>query len=155
MSDLEFSYPKKLTIPDRVCLINGDKYSNYRYKKADYKISIIDISFNVDSATSDCLLITDNLFKDMAVKINPLFSTKSGLYTSLIINDAFIPLDKSLFAEKVRFEVGGWVINDLIFGGLIEKGGLIKSGTDFVGVKYGGHKSIIAKNGLIYNKLME
>lgn len=137
--------PNKAEIPDRVCIVKG---SNWDYAKTQAMVSF---SSKVNDPPFHTLDIIPNIINGI-LTITPVSLNSSNIYSTCDITHClhFSNIDKRVYAQ-----INHWAINDLLFSGLVEKGGKLKFGTELVAVVYGSHSTLVLKGGEIYNEIMK
>lgn len=133
--------PSRIVVPDKICI-----YRACGYRPSDNYFKV-DFSKNTEDPPANTLAIVPNEF-DMRGHIGGI-SQGTGNYYARIYLDNALPFSDG--CKAIRADVKWWALNDMIMNGLIKKGGVVDS--DLVVVVYGGHSSLIAKSGEVYQEL--
>ncbi len=135
----ELYVPNKCKIPDKVCIVGNTDY---------LKDNTIWVNFSskIDNPPAETLLITDNIFAG-DFHISTLHCGRSGFFATLFMDNV------KQMGIQLRTSLSSWVINDLIFSGLLQENGVVKLGTEFCVAFYSGHNSMVLKDKYAYNQI--
>lgn len=131
--------PGNIKVLDNICLIANSKINNILLAKFSTKIT---------SPPPGTINIVKNIFTGEA-KMHKITASQGGNLSSSIV---FYDIIKG---QELVCHLSGWAANDLVMSGMVEKGGKIRRGAEFVVGTYGPHHSMVLKDGECYNKIVK
>jgi len=141
--------PNGAQIADKICVVS-EYYYGRSHKPQTGEPHNVKFSHNIQNPPSDTIAVINNNLRGPFV-VEEIRQHKSNFYTYLLIENA-IPSNNMEIILKTDLKY--WSLNELFLSGLIEKGGKIKEGTEFVVVTYSCHSTVIIKGGELYNKIL-
>jgi len=140
--------PNGAKIPDLVCVISENFYGN-KITPENNKPLRVRFSHKIQTPPSSTIAVVKNSFKG-PFKVDQIRQSNSSFFAWLLVENAIPSKDITIVLEA---DLKYWALNELFLSGLIEKGGKITDGTEFVAVTYSCHSTLILKDGDIYNKI--
>lgn len=136
--------PSKAAIPDEV-LIVCERNQIVAGNTVDVRIA----SAYQKTPPRDVMFRLQNEFRGPFV-LEKIVGTNSGYGAKLIVEDLFPMKHSKVFA---RCWLPDWSVNDLVFSGLVGKGGVIENNVIMKAVTYGGHYTLVVEGSTPYNSI--